>query len=119
MKITPKERQIIIKVCDKVRKDLIDKHRTVMGLCEEASTIIAQELKKQGIRVRKDGGAFCLDEESLDHSWITYRGVIIDATLSQFNDYGLTFPDIFFGDEDEYIAACYKSWKNYLTPPTE
>ena len=31
----------------------------------------------------------------------------------------VTFPDIFFGDEDEDIAACYKSWKNVLTPPTE
>lgn len=114
MNITPKERQVIIKVCDRVRKDLIDKYRSVMGLCEEASTRIAQELKKKNIRVKKDGGVFCIDEEGHDHSWITYRGVIIDATLSQFNDYGLKFPDIFFGDEHEDIAGCYKSWKNYL-----
>jgi len=92
--------------CEKILKYLKDKCKEFPnGCCAYSSHLLAYVLKnvyKYECVLIISG---CLKNSNYSHKWVWVNGYIVDLTISQFNNKGYNFPEI-------YINECCDEYNN-------
>lgn len=115
----------IIKIAERVRKELIEIYDSPKAVCLEASRMLKKELEQYGAIIIQ--GRFKIDEPDMEnydldfdleedneivveplHYWIEVEGEILDITADQFQD------EVLYDELEEITYGTYEELTRYI-----
>ena len=111
----------IIKIAERVRKELIEIYDSPKAVCLEASRMLKKELEQYGAIIIQ--GRFKIDEPDMEnydldyeediisdplHYWVEIEGEILDITADQFQD------EVPYDELEEITYGTYEELTRYI-----